>query len=148
MKNQTLALKYLGAISGGIGLTLITTLYHGLFFTRVLNDGQYGIVWMFTLPAGAVLGWAAKQSMNIEKSPVKRVLSCLVGCFLVSIPVILYLWQTTSNSQLVSNQPVTDALTEGILFALPTIICIFALALWGILLALWEILLSRSQTKD
>lgn len=123
-----------GLVLGGIGLTAVTTAYHALFFGAALNDGQYGMVWMFTVPAGAALGWAAQDAWSTRSDVSARIKSCLVGCLLVLFPVVLYLLQTVSNSQRVSSTPAGTVFLEAILFALPTILCVLALAARGLFL--------------
>lgn len=45
-----------GSIIGVIALSVLTFLFHRLFFRRALEDGQYGCVFLVSVPAGIVLG--------------------------------------------------------------------------------------------
>lgn len=41
---------------GPLALTILTALYHWVFFRRALADGQYALVVFVTVPVGAILG--------------------------------------------------------------------------------------------
>ena len=45
-----------GSIIGAVALSVLTVLFHLLFFRRALGDGQYAFVFFVTVPVGIVLG--------------------------------------------------------------------------------------------
>jgi len=45
-----------GSLIGAIALSVLTMLFHQLFFRRALGDGQYGCVFFVSVSVGIVLG--------------------------------------------------------------------------------------------
>ena len=45
-----------GSMIGAVALSVLTLLFHWLFFRRALGDGQYVLVFFVTVPVGIVLG--------------------------------------------------------------------------------------------
>jgi hypothetical protein len=122
---------FLGAIVGAIALCITTFVYHLLFFRPALNDGQYGMVWIFTVPAGAILGASTGYAITIFRDrPVPAGIVCIIALCLVAIPLGLYLLMTTANSSNTSSTPVSTFL-GSVFFGLPTILWLTALLMWG-----------------
>src|SRR5437762_13668 len=46
----------LWSVIGLVGLTLMRYGFDWLFFRQILGDGQYGFIWIITIPFGALLG--------------------------------------------------------------------------------------------
>ncbi|MBV9467727.1 MAG: hypothetical protein JO316_21695 [Abitibacteriaceae bacterium] len=124
----------IGAIIGSLGLSLLTLVFHWLFFRSTLSDGQYGMVFLFTLPAGVILGTATGYILPIAHGKsVRGGVICLIGFGLVAVPLSLYLLLTTSNSSTVGQNPIST-LVEGLLFAAPTVAWMSWLLLRGLFL--------------
>jgi hypothetical protein len=51
-----IAMVIAGAMVGAISLSMLSLLFHWLFFRSVLSDGQYAFVFFLTVPVGAILG--------------------------------------------------------------------------------------------
>lgn len=47
-----------GMVLGGLGFSALVALYYLLTDPTVRRDGQYGMIFMFTLPLGAAIGGA------------------------------------------------------------------------------------------
>ena len=117
----------LGVVVGAIGLSVISSVYHWLFFRPALNDGQYGMVWIFTVPVGAILGFSTAYALTeFRKRPVPAGLAGIVAFSLVAAPLGLYLFLTTTNS----TTPIA-AFCGSLLFALPTMLWMIALLIWS-----------------
>ena len=122
----------LGGLAGAIGLSVLTFAFHWLFFRAALGDGQYVMVFMFTIPAGAFLGAATGCALALSRTkPSSAGLACLIGFGLVAIPLGLYLWMTIANSQ---NTGDSAALTfiSTLLFSFPTVAWMLWLLVWGL----------------
>lgn len=86
------------SITGPIALTILTVLFHWVFFRAALRDGQYGFVFFLTVPVGAVLAVMTSfvciyklQGQQVVAGGIARiggsiltVLFVLVGVFLLS----------------------------------------------------------------
>jgi len=56
----------IGCITGAISFSLLTLLVHWLCWPSMLLDGQYGMVFMVTLPFGAILGATSALAMVLS----------------------------------------------------------------------------------
>jgi hypothetical protein len=131
--------NFIGIVAGAVGLSLVTLGFHALFFRPVLGDGQYGMVWLFTIPAGAILGGATAFALAAHRQhPVQAGRAGLMASVAVALPLGLYLLMTVTNSQAVSSVATRSTpgavLVEGLLFALPTVLWLAAAFLAGVLL--------------
>ena len=121
----------LGGVVGAIGLSAISSVYHRLFFGPILNDGQYAMVWMFTVPAGAILGFSTAYALTtFQNRPVPAGLAGTIAFGLVAVPLGFYLFLTTMNSPNTGTTPIA-AFCGSLLFALPTILWMVALLIWS-----------------
>ena len=82
-----------GGIAGAIGLSLLTLLAHWLWEPRLLSDGQYGVVFMLTIPCGGWLGLAAGLAMTCGDAGKNTSAGwiCLIAGALVLAPALLFL---------------------------------------------------------
>src|SRR5688500_14362384 len=97
----------IGFLFGAIGLSAITLGYHWLTVRAALNDGQYGMVFMYTLPAGAILGAATGFALSTKgTNPEEAARACLVSAAVVFLPMLLYWWMTTSNAKRIDESTV------------------------------------------
>jgi hypothetical protein len=131
VQNAKFIRRFLGAIAGAVALSITTLVYHLLFFRPALHDGQYGMVWIFTVPAGVILGASTGYAIVIFRDqPVLAGIACIIALCLVSIPLGLYLLMTTANSSNTSSTPIPTFL-GSVFFGLPTILWLIALLMWG-----------------
>jgi len=123
-----------GMVLGGMVLSVVTTCYHALAFNAVLRDGQYAMIWMFTLPAGSLIGWCLAESVHSATAKLKRGILCLLGGAVLFLVVAGYVGLTAANGYQVSREPIAANLIEGSLFALPTLCCAIGLCWRGLAL--------------
>jgi len=111
---------------GAVGLSLVTLAYHWLFYRRTLYDGQYAMIFMLTMPVGAVLGAATGYAWVVagNKSQVAGI-ACLVALGVATVPFGIYLWMPARSNGL-------RAFIWWFLFALPCVLWMGWLLLWGI----------------
>jgi hypothetical protein len=90
---EAVGMSLFGGVAGAIGLSLLTLLAHWLHEPRVLSDGQYGMVFMLTIPCGGWLGLAAGLAMHYGNisSNVAAGRICLIAGALVLVPLLLFL---------------------------------------------------------
>ena len=62
---RVLAIAAAGATLGAIGLSLLTVLFYAIFARDALKDGQFGMVFMATVPFGAMLGAIAGATLAL-----------------------------------------------------------------------------------
>lgn len=91
---RVLAIALVGAFLGAIALSLLTVLFYVLFEPEALKDGQFGMVFMATVPFGALLGGvsgAATALLAIAK-PESAGWVCVVGGALIAGLALLVTW--------------------------------------------------------
>ena len=54
---------FVGAILGGIGGVFLPGIYYVLANPDVLNDGQFGLIYLASLPVGALVGAVAGAAL-------------------------------------------------------------------------------------
>lgn len=94
-----------GGIAGAIGLSLLTLLAHWLWEPRLLSDGQYGMVFMLTIPCGGWLGLAAGLAMTCGDAGKNTSAGwiCLIAGALVLAPALLFCFCPCSASAVSQN---------------------------------------------
>ena len=122
----------IGFLVGAIGLSAITMGYHWLTFRTALNDGQYGMVFMYTLPVGAILGGVTGFALSsVNTHPVAAARACLVSGAVVFLPMLLYWWMQTANYKHTGESAVSS-FYGAIAFSLPSLLWIVATVMWGV----------------
>jgi hypothetical protein len=62
---RVIAIAAVGAVLGAIALSLLTLLFYVIFARDALKDGQFALVFMATIPFGAMLGAVAGATLSL-----------------------------------------------------------------------------------
>jgi hypothetical protein len=62
---RVLAIAAAGAVLGAIALSLLTVLFYVIFARDALKDGQFAMVFLATVPCGAMLGAVAAATLSL-----------------------------------------------------------------------------------
>ena len=87
MKRETVV--YYGGLAGAVLSCYLLAFYHWLTAPEMLNDGMYGIVFIFSCPPGWFIGsllasfWSRRKPTDVPYSPLGIILGgtlfCIVG---------------------------------------------------------------------
>src|SRR5262245_36882464 len=85
-----------GAIGAGL-LSLLTVLFFVLFAPSAFRDGQFGLVFAFTLPFGALIGAVTGGTLSRLSQPAVAGRTSLLGGLLISVLAMLLAWSSASS---------------------------------------------------
>lgn len=124
----------LGGLVGAVALSVLTVLSHWFFVRRVFGDGQYFLVFVGTIPAGAVLGAVTALAIGFRLAHAPQVAAwiAIVGDGATAVLCALAGWFLLSTEN-----PGAKERLGGIVFEFGAAL-VWALALvgWGLWLLL------------
>ncbi len=121
------------AIAGAILVSLVTVLYHWLFFRSTLGDGQYGLVlYMVTVPSGLVIGFTFGYVLrNLGPAAYRTAWASIVGAIIGVLPA-LFLARMTALNAPTTGSTLSSAFWGACAFLLPVLLLAGALMVLGV----------------